>query len=176
ELELAHALVGGLKLRSLLPGGGHERFLVLLDDAGSERRRGAPARIEIQLVEPGRAGRIRDRCSGVPAAIRRRGQEWVGGRNDRLNTARLIDDRGERLLEVERNRIGRGWRWWTVRRLGWRDREERALHLRDGGPRRREARFADVDRARADAVGYRWLQGKGEGLEVSLRAGAKLPV
>ena len=54
ELELAHPLVGAADLGGLLPCGGHQRLLVHLHDARAERRHRAPARIEVEHVEPGR--------------------------------------------------------------------------------------------------------------------------
>ena len=99
ELQLAHALVGALQIARLLPRGGHQRFLMLLHDARAERSDAALTRIEVQLIEPGRAPARDGRTRGMPSAVERRREQRVGVRIADQLFARRVDDRRELVLE-----------------------------------------------------------------------------
>ena len=106
HLQLAQALIDRLDLGGLLPRRRHQRLLVFLDDLRPERRGRAPARIEIQLVEPVRGAGRHERAPRMPPAVERRREQRIGRWRDHLVQARLIDDVLQRGFKRRRGGIG----------------------------------------------------------------------
>ncbi len=79
--------------RDLLPGRGHQRGLVRLDDLGADARLGARARVEVEPVEPARRAGRHGRHAGVPAAVDGRhdlrvvGAGWAGSSTSGAGTS-----------------------------------------------------------------------------------------
>ena len=78
HLQLSHALIHALQVARLVPGGGHERFLIFLYDARAKCGGGAPAGVEIQLVEPARGAGGDGAAARVPSPVNRWSEERIG--------------------------------------------------------------------------------------------------
>ena len=82
QLHLPQTLIDLRHLAGLIPGVGHQLFLLLLNHARAERRNHTLARIEIQLVEP-TCARLRSAdlvTAGILAAVDRRPEHRLGVR------------------------------------------------------------------------------------------------
>ncbi len=76
----------------LVPGGGHQVFLVVLDNAGAEAADHPVARVEVELPEPLRLGRGRTGLGLHPrlAGMRRPVERWTDKRRAGVLDVRLL--------------------------------------------------------------------------------------
>ena len=72
ELGVAERGIGGFDSGDLVPGRGHQRFLVVLDDPGPEAGDHAVARVAVELREPARSLRVQRVVVDVGTRIQRR--------------------------------------------------------------------------------------------------------
>ena len=186
ELGVAQDGVDVAYLSRLVPRRGHQRLLLLLDEAGAELRRGSGGALQVELLVPPIASlRVERAEPGRSGAVARRGEQRlvlghrVGGVEDlgELGAERVVQGLGR-----PRGRwlLGRLGRVGAIGQLGRRrgDRAQRAAEGQQGRHRQRhtDAARRDVDRSRPDADRQRaGAQQQRERLEVAVGPGGEVP-
>ena len=185
ELRLSQSLVDLLDVAELLPGGRHQRFLLILDDLRAHRRGRPLTRIEIEIVQPERC-RPGRRClsalryfvdARMPASIDRRSHHRVAGRSSlRGELPRCVEQAAQRGLKRHAHAVVPRVRTAADHAQGTLEPEDRAGRVCWRLRLHHKTRAFDAHRTLADvARQFARPQPSHQLFEVAANAGAELP-